>query len=89
LSASPTPGNDPRHSNVAQGVRETYNEPAVCCARAEVSSAAFLRFGAAQNFHKRRRQLATQVGKGPSLQVWVAVEVPVSADLGALLVVAV
>ncbi|MFQ3252784.1 MAG: hypothetical protein ACI9U6_001071, partial [Loktanella salsilacus] len=24
LSASPTPGNDPRHPNVARGVRETY-----------------------------------------------------------------
>ncbi|MFQ3254206.1 MAG: hypothetical protein ACI9U6_002507, partial [Loktanella salsilacus] len=31
LSASPTPGNDPRHPNVARGVRETYIEADLRC----------------------------------------------------------
>ncbi|MFQ3253519.1 MAG: hypothetical protein ACI9U6_001816, partial [Loktanella salsilacus] len=34
LSASPTPGNDPRHPNVARGVRETYIEPDIGCTAA-------------------------------------------------------
>ncbi|MFQ3254544.1 MAG: hypothetical protein ACI9U6_002849, partial [Loktanella salsilacus] len=38
LSASPTPGNDPRHPNVARGVRETYIEPDLCCIEQKVRS---------------------------------------------------
>jgi len=75
LSASPTPSNDPRYTNVARGVRETYTEGEIAI------DATTLDWGVP--FYTKV-QTAVAVGEAPDVMTYHASRIPLGVQQGLL-----